>query len=81
MLFLKWMRLSLFSSGMYTNLHKDFIADSPASRRRAVNVGVQLDLRIQLFSYLRSTLSFGRAVAQEKNGAKQWETMFSLKIL
>lgn len=81
MLYLKWLRVSLFSMGLMTNLQNDYIDDSPLSRRRAVNVGGQIDLRIRLFSYLRSTLSVGYALAREKDGKNQYETMVSLKIL
>jgi len=65
----------LFWSGLVIN------AGSEAHRRTAVNAGGQVDFRIMLFSYLRTTLSLGYAGAAEEGGALQKEFMFSLKIL
>ncbi|MCH8247740.1 MAG: hypothetical protein IH951_15220, partial [Bacteroidetes bacterium] len=57
MLFLKWMRLSVFASALYVNLDQEFDLAPLPSRQRAFNVGAQVDIQIQLFSYLRSMLS------------------------
>ncbi len=80
-MFLKWARISLFSSGLMTNVDRKFDSEEVLTRRRAVNVGGQVDLRIMIFSKFRTTLSFGYAVAQEREGKRQDETMVSLKIL
>lgn len=70
-----WARLSLFSSGLFTNLASD--------ARRGVygNLGAQLDFRIVLFTYLNSTFSAGYAVATDKDGRRSAEYMVSLKLL
>ena len=70
-----WLRFSVFGSGLATNL------DHAASRRRLANLGVQADLRIQVFSRQSMTLSGGYARAFEKHAATSDEWMASLKIL
>lgn len=80
-LFLKWIRASVFSSGLMTNLDRKFSSDSLLTRQRVVNVGGQIDLRVMFFSYFRTTLSFGYAIARKRDGKNQYETMVSLKIL
>lgn len=81
MLFLNWTRISLFSSTIMTNL------DHENSRTHFFNTGVQMDIRLVLFSHLSSTFSLGYAKAFEKDekGSK-WkayepEFMVSLQIL
>ncbi|MCX6560007.1 MAG: hypothetical protein NTZ26_05775 [Candidatus Aminicenantes bacterium] len=74
-LFCNWARLAFFASGIVT----DF--DNDAYRRQAANIGVQLDLRVVLFSLLNTTVSFGYARAQEKGLPPRNEFMFSLKLL
>ena len=74
-LYLKWVRPTVFATAMATN-----VTDSD-SRIRAVNVGGQLDLRIMMFSYLKTTLSAGWAQARQIDGRTGTETMISLKIL
>ncbi|NNF02860.1 MAG: hypothetical protein HKN17_00230, partial [Rhodothermales bacterium] len=73
--YLKWLRPSVFGTGIATNV------DAPSARTRAVNVGVQLDARIMLFSYLRTTLSAGWAQAWIEDGRSADEFMISFKIL
>ena len=73
--YLRWARLSLFSSGIVTNI------DTEQYRRRMMNIGGQLDVRLVTWSLLNSTLSFGYAVAFEKNDKPSTELMVSLKIL
>ncbi len=73
--YLKWIRPTAFVSGIATN-----ITDSD-TRLRAVNVGGQIDLRIMMFSYLKTTLSAGWARAKLIDGRSSTETMISLKIL
>jgi hypothetical protein len=70
-----WARLSLFSSGLFTN------PDNAAQRGAYVDVGAQLDLRVVLFSYLNSTFSAGCAVARDPRGRATPGFMVSLKLL
>ena len=49
--------------------------------QKAVAAGAQLDCKLVLFSTLSSTLSFGYAVAAEKNQRRRTEWMVSLKLL
>lgn len=74
-LYVRWARISLFSSGIMTNI------DSEQHRRTLQNFGGQIDFRLVIFSLLRSTFSLGYAVALEKNQPFSTEFMFSLKIL
>lgn len=73
-LYLKWARLSAFSSALATNV------DEPDQRRLAGNIGAQLDLRIVLFSYISTTLSGGYALAAQDGGGRSDEVMFSLRL-
>ena len=74
-LYLNWSRLSLFSSGIFTDVQKKNF------RRTAGNIGAQLDFKLVFFSYLSSTFSLGYAVAFEKDRRRSSEFMVSLKIL
>ena len=81
-LFLQWSRMSLFGSGLMTNV------DSADWRQTAVNVGGQVDFRLVMLSYLPATLSFGYSLAftddafsDEPGKARGQEFMVSLKIL
>ena len=67
--------MSLFGSGLVTNM------DSDLYRTTAANVGGQVDLRFTLLSRLQMTLSLGYAVAFEEDRPYSDEFMFSLKIL
>jgi hypothetical protein len=73
--YLRWARLSFFSSGIATNL------DSKPYRRGVLNVGGQIDFRLVTFSLLRSTFSLGYGAAFERGRPISKEFMFSLKIL
>jgi hypothetical protein len=73
--YLRWTRLSLFSSGIVTNL------DNEGERRKLVDIGGQVDFRFVTFSLLESTLSLGYAVALEEDQRASTELMVSLKIL
>ncbi|MCU0643867.1 MAG: hypothetical protein MUC94_06365 [bacterium] len=73
--YLRWARLSLFSSGIVTNI------DAEQYRRRLMNIGGQVDVRLVTWSLLNSTISFGYAVAFEKYDKPSTELMVSLKIL
>lgn len=74
-LYLNWARLSLFSTGLFTNF-----ANAPA-RKQYADFGSQLDFRIVLFTYLNTTLSAGYAGAADNTGRVTTEYMISLKIL
>ena len=74
-LYANWAHLSLFSSGIVTNLH-----DS-AYESRVASVGAQLNVKLVIFSSLASTLSAGHAVALEEGWAPETESMISLNIL
>jgi hypothetical protein len=70
-----WARLSLFTSGITANPHEKH------HESRLASVGAQLNIKLVLFSSLRSTLSAGYAGAFEEGWAPETEYMFSLNIL
>lgn len=74
-LYCSWMRMSLFSVALSTNVHNKDI------RRDLVDAGAQIDLRFQMLSHLRLTFSFGYAMAFEEGRKPSEELMFSLKVL
>lgn len=74
-LYANWARLSLFSTGIITNV------DSEEYRRSVVDVGVQLNLKLVMFSLLESTFSVGYAIAAHDGWETNDEFMISLKIL
>ncbi len=74
-LYANWARLTLFSSGLFTNF------GNSATREAYADVGTQLDLRLVVFTYLNSTLSAGYAGAFDQQGHATTEYMVSLKIL
>jgi hypothetical protein len=74
-LYANWLRLALFSSGIIANM------DDAASRRELMNAGVQVNLKVVIFSSLESTFSVGFAEAFEEGSRPSHETMVSLKIL
>jgi hypothetical protein len=73
-LYLNWARLSLFSSGLFTDFGNSSLQKSYA------DLGTQLDFRMVLFTYLNTTLSAGYAGATAGNGHVSTEYMVSLKI-
>jgi hypothetical protein len=73
--YVNWARLTLFSSGLFTNF------TSVPNRDYYGNVGTQLDIRMVLFSYLNTTLSGGYAAATDKTGHLSTEYMVSLRVL
>ncbi len=74
-LYLRWTQLTLFTSSIVTNF------DNNHYRRSLLNIGGQLDFRLITFSYLKSTLSLGYAVAFEQDQKAATEFMISFKIL
>jgi hypothetical protein len=73
-LYANWAHVSLFTSGVATNLDNDYYT-------KLANIGAQLNLKIVLFSSLASTFSVGHAVALERGWAPERESMISLNIL
>jgi hypothetical protein len=74
-LYCNWSQLSLFASGIGTNL------DRRDEGQTLVDAGGQIDFKLVVFSRLESTLSFGYAAAFERDERPTREFMFSLKIL
>ncbi len=74
-LYANWMSFALFSTGIVTNL------DDGPFRREVGNVGIQMNLKLVIFSSMESTLSLGYAVAGEEGRGPEREFMASLKIL
>ena len=74
-MYFNWARLSFFSSGIITNI------DSRRHRRKLVDLGAQMNLKIVLFSSLESTFSLGYAISAEEEMKPKEEFMISLKIL
>jgi hypothetical protein len=70
-----WMQFSLFASGLVANPYGSL------ERRELANVGVQVDLKLVLFSNLPSTLSLGYATAFESQMERRGEFMISLALL
>lgn len=68
-----WARLALFTGGLGAN---------PASSGRSgyADAGAQVDLRLVLFSQVKSTLSAGFAAAHDRSDHTGTELMLSLKI-
>ena len=73
--YLRWADLSLFASGLVTDV------DRASVRRSLASVGAQLDVRLVTLSHLDSTFSLGFAVAGEQSGTPTSEWMFSFKIM
>jgi hypothetical protein len=73
--YLRWAGLSLFTTGLMTDV------DDRATRRTIASVGAQLDVRLVTLSHLDSTFSFGFAAAQERGVPLSSEWMFSFKIM
>ncbi len=73
--YLQWADLSLFATGLSTNV------DEPSLRSTLLSVGAQLDVRLITLSHLESTLSTGFAVAHQQGGPTSHAFMFSFKIM
>jgi hypothetical protein len=74
-MYIRWLQLALFSSGIVTNF------DNSSTRVSQVNMGAQLDFRLVTFTHFKSTLSLGFAVSRSQNQNFSNEFMISLKIL
>ena len=76
MFFFNWARTSVFMTGIVTNF------DSEDYKQSFSNLGVQFDIRMVLFSHLKSTFSVGFAKAKDKLSGRTFdELMISLQIL
>jgi hypothetical protein len=73
--YLRWARLSFFSTGIATDL------ESRGDRRSLADIGIQIDFRLVTFSLLESTFSLGYASAFEAETHPSKEFMISLKLL
>jgi hypothetical protein len=73
--YLRWAALSLFATGLVTNV------DDATFRRTLASAGAQLDVRLVTLSHLDSTFSLGFAVAREGNAPLGDAVMFSFKIM
>ena len=76
--YLRWASLSLFTTGLVTDV------DRRAIRRTLASAGAQLDFRLVTLSHLESTLSIGFAVAHEAGipaAPLHSAGMFSFKIM
>lgn len=72
-LYFNWTRLALFTGGLVANPGTD-------QQSGYADVGGQIDLRMVLFSQVKSTFSSGFAAAHDRAGHTRTELMFSLKI-
>jgi len=74
-LYPRWLRTSVFATGLSTNLF------APSVSRTVFDCGTQVDMEIVLFSLFKTTLSAGYGLAIENGRKLSDEWMFSLKIL
>ena len=73
-LYLRWMRTSIFTSALVTNIEKDPI------RRSYFNIGAQIDFQLVALSLLKTYLSFGYALAVDNEHNLSRELMISVKL-
>jgi hypothetical protein len=75
--YLRWADLSLFATGLVTDV------DDRAARRTMASAGAQLDVRLVTLSHLDSTFSIGYAVAGGREAGIPFGSawMFSFKIM
>ena len=73
--YLRWADLTLFTTGLVTDV------DDATIRRELASVGAQLDVRLVTLSHLDSTLSFGVAQAWGPGVPPSSSLMFSFKIM
>ncbi len=72
--YLRWMRTSVFSSALATNVENNSL------RKIYYNIGVQVDFQFVALSLLRTYLSFGYAAAVDNSQNYTHEFMMSLKL-
>ena len=73
--YLRWAALSLFATGLTTDV------DDAAARRTMASAGAQLDVRMVTLSHLDSTFSLGFAMARGEGVPLGSVWMFSFKIM
>jgi len=73
-LYASWLRIALFSTGLYTNFDRDDLES------KIGNVGAQMDLRLNMLSHISITISAGYARAVEKSFRPADEFMVSVKL-
>ena len=73
--YLRWAGLSLFATGLVTDV------DEEATRRSVASLGAQVDLRLITLSHQESTLSVGYAVAQGQGIPRRSQLMLSFKLM
>jgi len=73
--YLRWADLSLFATGLTTDV------DDATARRTMASVGAQVDFRLVTLSHLDSTFSIGFAVARGQGVPLSSAWMFSFKIM
>jgi hypothetical protein len=73
--YLRWANLSLFATGLVTDVQ------DIAVRRAFTSVGAQVDLRVVTISHLNSTISLGYAMANGDGVPLSSQVMLSLKIM
>ena len=73
--YLRWASLSLFTTGLATDV------DQAGIRRELASAGAQVDLRLVTLSHLDSTFSFGFATAWGPDAAPNSALMVSFKIM
>jgi hypothetical protein len=73
--YLNWARTALFAGGLRTDL------DDSDRSRTLFDLGVQVDVRMVVFSNLSTVLSVGYARAWERGGGSSDEVMVSLSLL
>jgi hypothetical protein len=73
--YLRWTNLSLFATGLVTDL------TDTAARRTFTSAGAQVDLRVVTLSHLDSTISLGYAVANGDGVPLSSSLMLSFKIM
>jgi len=73
--YLRWAGLSLFATGLVTDV------DDATTRSTVASAGAQVDVRLVTLSHLDSTFSLGFAVAGGKGVPRGSAFMFSFKIM
>ncbi|HET9453921.1 MAG TPA: hypothetical protein VFO66_06545 [Gemmatimonadaceae bacterium] len=72
--YLRWANLSLFATGLVTDV------DEVATRSTVMSGGAQVDVRLVTLSHLNSTFSVGWAAARGQNVPRSSALMLSLKV-
>ncbi len=77
-MYLNWSRISLFSSGIISDINNS------TYQNKVANLGLQVDFKMVIFTYMSATFSLGYATALKENLPIKKATnefMISLKIL